>query len=187
MSLFRQVKILVAVLLLSGCWIYAQTSSHSGAPSAGQQSGSATGEVGSPNGVTSHDNGSAKNNNKVSVEGCLVKSNGNNYTLVDKGGEAWQLQGNTSELRGHAKQQVKVSGKLLAGSAMDTAGFKSDATGGETGTATTNGEPRNGTVGPGNTTTGSSTREHKTGNVLGVQKVEKTGGSCNAEVPGTAR
>jgi hypothetical protein len=194
MNLFRRVTILMAVLLLSCCWIYAQTSSHSGPQttqiadqghSAAPQSGSATGEAGYPNGVTSRDNGSAKNSNKVSVEGCLINSNGS-YTLVDKGGQAWQLQGNASALRGHANQQVKISGKLLAGSAMNPAGIKSDATGGSTGTSTTNGEPRNGTIGPGNTTTGASTRVQRTGNVLAVHKVQKTGGSCNAEVPGTA-
>lgn len=69
---------------------------------------------------------------------------------------------------------------------MNTAGIKSDTAGGSTGTATTNGEPRNGTIGPGNTTTGSSTHVQRTGNVLAMHKVEKSGGSCNAEVPGTA-
>ena len=94
MNSFRRVNILFVVLLLSCCWIYAQTSSHSGpqpghnpdqGDTAAQQSGSATGEVGSPNGVTSHNNGSAKTSSKVSVEGCLINSNGN-YTLVDKDG-----------------------------------------------------------------------------------------------------
>jgi hypothetical protein len=48
-----------------------------------------------------------------------------------------------------------------------------------------NGEPRNGTIEPGNLTTGLPTRVHGTGNVLAVHNVQKTGGSCNAEVPGT--
>ena len=193
MNVFRRMNMLIAVLLLSCGWIYGQTATHSASAQdgtnqghmAGQQSGSATGEVGSPNGVTSRNNGSAKASTKVSVEGCLVNTNGN-YTLVDKGGQAWQLQGNNSELSGYASQEVKVSGKLLAGSAMNTAGIKSDPTGGSTGTATTNGEPRNGTIGPGNTTTGEPTGVQRTGNVLAVHKVQKTGGSCNAEVPGTA-
>lgn len=64
--------------------------------------------------------------------------------------------------------------------------IKSDATGGSTGTATTNGEPRNGTIGTGNTTTGTPTHVRRTGNVLAVHKVQKSGGSCNAEVPGAA-
>src|SRR5690348_628931 len=154
MKVLRRVQLLGAVLLLASCWIYAQSSSDPGASQSGQssqQSGSPTGEVGQPNGVTSHDNGSMKSSNKVDVEGCLNNANGG-FTLTDKSGQVWQLQGKTSELSGYAGQQVKVQGKLVSGSAMSTAGPSSDATGGATGTATSNGAPSRGTTRAGNGT-----------------------------------
>jgi hypothetical protein len=181
----------IVVLILASCWMYAQSSnnaspqgSQAGADNSVQsQSGSATGETGQPNGVTSRDNGSLKSNDKVEIEGCLTASNGA-YSLTDQSGHVWQLQGDTSKFSSYAGNQVKVRGKLLSGTAVSSAGTSSNATGGATGTATKEGVPTTGPTRAGNGTAvnGSSTAAavNNNGGAVEVQKVKKSGGTCSA-------
>ena len=63
----------------------------------------------------------------TTVEGCLQGS-GENYTLTDKHGMEYQLQGDTSKLSAHAGHEVQITGTTKAaasnapGSTMGTAG-----------------------------------------------------------------
>jgi hypothetical protein len=140
--------------------------------------------VGHPNGVNSRDNGSLKSSTNVEVEGCLNGSNGN-YALIDKGGQLWRLRGDASDLSKAAGHEVKVSGKLLSGSAVSAAGPTSNSTGGATGTAMKKGVPANGTVQAANETTGDVTRRDIASNngVLEVHQIKTTGAACSAGLP----
>ena len=46
---------------------------------------------------------------QTTVEGCL-QGTGGNYTLTDKTGTTYQLQGDTSKLSAHAGHEVKITG-----------------------------------------------------------------------------
>ena len=79
--------ILALVLLLPAAWLQAQNESHSGSnPSDKPTSAQAS-----------------------TVEGCLQGSNGV-FTLTDKSGMTYQIQGDTSALTEHVGHEVKITG-----------------------------------------------------------------------------
>lgn len=101
--------LLVGVLLLSGAWVAAQSTS-SPSSSGSSQSGSATSsQTGSETGQSSNASGAHQ-----SVEGCLSGSDGK-YTLTDKQGTAYQLTGDTSKLAEHVGHEVRISGSTGSG------------------------------------------------------------------------
>jgi hypothetical protein len=85
--------LLVLSLLASTAWVQAQSqypqasSSQSGAAASGQ----------------------------TTVEGCLQGSDGN-YTLTDKSGTTYQLQGDTSKLSAHVAHEVQITGSTKSAS-----------------------------------------------------------------------
>ena len=104
--------LLVGVLLLSGAWVAAQsTSSSSGSSQTGSSTASQSGS----------DAGQASGSQ--SVEGCLSGSDGK-YTLTDKQGTTYQLSGDTSKLAEHVGHEVRITGtsSSAGGSATSTAG-----------------------------------------------------------------
>ena len=87
-------KLLLAMsLLLSAVWLQAQSqypqtgSSQTGASASGQ----------------------------ATVQGCLQGSDGN-YTLTDKNGTTYQLQGDTSKLSAHVGHEVQITGSTTSAS-----------------------------------------------------------------------
>jgi len=85
--------VLAISLLASAAWLQAQSqypqtgSSQKGAPASGQ----------------------------TTVEGCLQGSDGN-YTLTDKSGTTYQLQGDTSKLSAHVGHEVQITGSTTSAS-----------------------------------------------------------------------
>lgn len=100
---------LVATLLLSTAWLMAQD----------PQTSSGSGQAGS---ATSGSSG------QTAVEGCLQGSSGS-YTLTDKSGTSYQLQGDTSKLAEHVGHQVQITGTASAGSAGSSASAGSSGAG----------------------------------------------------------
>jgi len=98
---------LALALLLSAAWLQAQnqypqtSSSQTGASASGQ----------------------------TAIQGCLQGLDGN-YTLTDKAGTTYQLQGDTSKLSAHVGHEVRIAGsKTSASSATSpTAGTPTSAT-----------------------------------------------------------
>ncbi len=56
---------------------------------------------------------------QTTVQGCLQGSNGT-YTLTDKSGTTYQLQGDTSKLSDHVGHEVKVTGTTSAAGATSS-------------------------------------------------------------------
>jgi len=52
---------------------------------------------------------------QTTVEGCLRGSDGN-YTLTDKSGTTYQLQGDTSKLSAHVGHEVQITGSTTSAS-----------------------------------------------------------------------
>jgi len=50
---------------------------------------------------------------QTTVQGCLQSSDGN-YTLTDKSGRTYQLQGDTSKLSAHVGHEVQITGSTSA-------------------------------------------------------------------------
>ena len=56
---------------------------------------------------------------KTTVQGCLQSSNGA-YTLTDKSGTTYQLQGDASKLSAHVGHEVKITGTTSSSSATSS-------------------------------------------------------------------
>ena len=95
------------------------SSSPTAAPDATQQS-SQTGQT-----------DTSKSGEKQKVEGCLSGSDGN-FTLTDKSGMTYSLQGENSELAKHVNQEIRVEGMASAASGSSAASTSSGASGGST-------------------------------------------------------
>jgi hypothetical protein len=91
--------LLALTLLLSAAWLQAQ-----------DQYGSQTG---------SSQTGTAAAG-EITVEGCLQGASGN-YTLTDKSGTTYQLQGETSKLDAHIGHEVQITGKTSESGATSSA------------------------------------------------------------------
>ena len=52
---------------------------------------------------------------QITVQGCLQGSDGN-YTLIDKSGTTYQLQGDTSKLSAHVGHEVQITGATTSAS-----------------------------------------------------------------------
>jgi hypothetical protein len=89
--------LLALSLLVSGAWLQAQSqypqtgSSQTGSSASGQ----------------------------TTVQGCLQGSDGN-YTLTDKTGTTYQLQGDTSKLSAHVGHEVQITGSTTSASTATT-------------------------------------------------------------------
>jgi hypothetical protein len=57
---------------------------------------------------------------RTTVQGCLQGSDGN-YTLTDKSGTTYQLQGDTSKLKAHVGHEVQITGSTSGTSATSSA------------------------------------------------------------------
>lgn len=95
------------ILLTSAAWVqaqsqYPQTGSH-------QSQANATGQT--------------------TVEGCLQGSAGN-YTLTDKNGTTYQLQGDNSKLSAHSGHEVQITGNTTAAASNAPNPTTGTATGG---------------------------------------------------------
>jgi hypothetical protein len=95
-----RILLLALTLLLSAAWLQAQDASQTGS----SQTGTAA-------------------SGQTTVQGCLQGSDGN-YTLTDKSGTTYQLQGDTKKLSAHVGHEVQItgstSGTSATGSAMGT-------------------------------------------------------------------
>lgn len=126
-----------------------------------QQSAQPSGQMGtrssSPTADTQGQMGqdTSKSADKKKVEGCLSGTDGN-FTLTDKSGVTYQLQGENSELAKHVGQEVKISGMASASgsSASDSSAASSSA--------------------------GSQSSNAAGGNALTVSSIKKVSDSCSA-------
>ena len=57
----------------------------------------------------------ASGSGQTTVQGCLQGSDGN-YTLTDKSGTTYQLQGDTSKLSAHVGHEVQITGSTTSAS-----------------------------------------------------------------------
>lgn len=89
--------LLACTLICSAAWLLAQ-----GYPS--QSGSSQTGSAAA---------------GQTTVQGCLQGSNGT-YTLTDKSGTTYQLQGDTSKLSAHVGHEVQVTGTTSAAGATSS-------------------------------------------------------------------
>lgn len=96
-----RILLLALTLLLSAAWLQAQDASQAGS----SQTGTAA-------------------SGQTTVQGCLQGSDGS-YTLTDKSGTTYQLQGDTKKLSAHVGHEVQITGS--------TAGATSSAMGTQTG------------------------------------------------------
>lgn len=85
--------LLALSLLVSATWL--QTQSQYPQPSSSQTGAPASGQT--------------------TVQGCLQGSDGN-YTLTDKSGTTYQLQGDTSKFSAHVGHEVQITGSTTSAS-----------------------------------------------------------------------
>jgi ABC-type oligopeptide transport system substrate-binding subunit len=119
----RKTLLLSLILLISAAWVVAQsTSSPSSQSSPSGEQSSPSGEqsspsdqMGSQSSQASSQTSSGMNKNENQIEGCLSGSAGN-FTLTDKSGITYQLQGDTSQLNKHVGQEVRINGSNSAAS-----------------------------------------------------------------------
>jgi len=102
---------LIAALLLSAVWLFAQDAA---------QAGSSTSQANS-------------NASEMTIEGCLSGSAGN-FTLTDTAGKSYQLQGDASKLADQIGHQVAIKGTQTATASAttpsgDTASANTDQSG----------------------------------------------------------
>lgn len=83
--------LLALSLLVSAAWVQAQTY-----PSGSSQTGTSA-------------------SGKTTFQGCLQGSDGN-YTLTDKTGTTYQLQGDTAKLSAHVGHEVQITGSTASAS-----------------------------------------------------------------------
>ena len=98
--------LLVGVMLLSGAWVAAQSTSSPSSSGSSESGSAASSQSGSDAGQSAGAH--------QSVEGCLSGSDGK-YTLTDKQGTAYQLTGDTSKLAEHVGHEVKITGSTSSG------------------------------------------------------------------------
>jgi flagellar hook-associated protein 2 len=89
---------LIAALLLSAVWMFAQDAAQAGSSTSSQTASSAS---------------------EMTVEGCLSGSAGN-FTLMDSTGKSYQLQGDTSKLTDQVGHQVRIKGTQTATASATT-------------------------------------------------------------------
>ena len=109
----RKLCLLTTVLLLVSAWVVAQDSSQAAGAKASQTSSNA-GET-------------------TTIEGCLSGSAGN-YTLTDKTGKTYQLQGDSSKLGDQIGHQVQINGSEGGAVASATAPSGASASASSSGT-----------------------------------------------------
>src|ERR671924_199682 len=140
----KKLCLLTATLLLSSAWMFAQSTSQSGGYGSSSQSSSS--------------------GNETTIEGCLSGSSGN-FTLSDKSGKTYQLQGDTSKLEKEVGHQVRVKG---------TESGTSASTGSPSGSSQSSGS--NSGMSPSSSSSGSSSA----GTPFNVSKVSKISDNCSA-------
>ena len=97
----------------------------SSSPTATEQQSSQTGQM-----------GTSKSSEKQKVEGCLSGTDGN-FTLTDKSGTTYQLQGENSELAKHVGQEVRVDGMASASSSAASSSSEASPSGASSANALT--------------------------------------------------
>lgn len=103
-----KILLLAVSLLVSAAWLQAQSQY--------PQTGSSQ-------------TGSSASSGQTTVQGCLQGSDGN-YTLTNKNGTTYQLQGDTSKLSAHVGHEVQITGSTTSASTATspTAGAATSAT-----------------------------------------------------------
>lgn len=110
----RKVLFLALVLLVNAAWVMAQTtgSSSSSTGTSSQSTRGTTQPGSSSQGSMSSQSGIASESGTAgsqTIQGCLQGASGN-FTLVDKTGKTYQLQGETAQLSNYIGQEVSVRG-----------------------------------------------------------------------------
>jgi len=65
--------------------------------------------------------GKASSSGQTTIEGCLSQSD-SGYTLTDKSGTAYQITGDTAQLKEHVGHEVRIKGKTAESSATSSTG-----------------------------------------------------------------
>ena len=109
---------LIASLLLSAVWVFAQDSAPAGSSTSTQATSSSS---------------------EMTIEGCLSGSAGN-FTLTDDAGKTYQLQGDDSKLTDQVGHQVRIEGMQTAtASATAPSGTAASAKADQSGSAASSG------------------------------------------------
>ena len=108
----KQLFSLIAALLLSAVWMFAQDAAQAGSSTSSQTNSNAS---------------------EMTIEGCLSGSAGN-FTLTDTAGKSYQLQGDASKLADQIGHQVAIKGTQTATASAttpsgDTASANTDQSG----------------------------------------------------------
>ena len=93
-----RILLLALTIVCSAAWLQAQD--QYGSQSGSSQTGAAS-------------------SGKTTVQGCLQSSNGT-YTLTDKSGTTYQLQGDASKPSAHVGHEVKIKGTTSSSSATSS-------------------------------------------------------------------
>jgi hypothetical protein len=93
-----RILLLALTLLLSAAWLQAQD--QYGSQAGSSQTGTAA-------------------SGQTTVQGCLQGADGN-YTLTDKSGTTYQLQGDTKKLTAHVGHEVQITGSTSGASATSS-------------------------------------------------------------------
>jgi len=89
---------LIAAVLLSAVWVFAQDAAPAGSSTSTQATSSGS---------------------EMTIEGCLSGSAGN-FTLTDNAGKSYQLQGDASKLTDQVGHQVRIKGTQTASASATT-------------------------------------------------------------------
>jgi hypothetical protein len=145
---------LIASLLLSAVWVFAQDS----APARSSTSTRAT-----------------NNSSEMTIEGCLAGSAGN-FTLTDNAGKTYQLQGNDSKLTDQVGHQVRIEGTQTAtASATAPAGTAASAKADQSGSTASSGAENKPSDNAADSSASASAAIH-----FNVKSVKKVSDSCTA-------
>ena len=111
----KQLFSLIAALLLSAVWMFAQDAAQAGSSTSSQTNSNAS---------------------EMTIEGCLSGSAGN-FTLTDNAGKSYQLQGKTAKLTDLVGHQVRMKGTqtAMASATTPSGGISSASTDQSGGTA----------------------------------------------------
>ena len=107
----KKTSLITAVLLLSVVWVAAQQT-----PSASQPAEANATQASSANPQTSSPEQSAPSKDDATIQGCLAGSN-DSFTLTDKAGKTYQLEGDSAKLGPHVGHEIQVIGSQSSGGA----------------------------------------------------------------------
>jgi hypothetical protein len=111
----KKIYLITGVLLLSAVWVAAQQT-----PSAPQSAAPNATQTSPANPRTfSPEQSAPPAKAEATIQGCLAGS-GDSFTLTEKSGKAYQLEGDSSKLSNHVGHEVQLVGSQASGGGNGT-------------------------------------------------------------------